>query len=87
MSVYNKFFDRSPASLNPFSSFTLDDEISDRKKHTDYNFSLTDNWIYIPYVRRLVGMVYFANGSPFNYLMPYETHSRKYRGLIEDLKF
>jgi hypothetical protein len=86
LAIYSKFLDRSPASLNPFSSFTLDEEISSKIKNTDYNFSMMDNWVYIPYVRRLVGMMYFANGSPINYLMPYETETRrkKLKGLLED---
>jgi hypothetical protein len=81
LDVYSKFLERSPASLHPFSSYTFDDDISERKKYTDYNFSLADNWIYIPYVRRLVGLVYFANGSPINYVMPYETKKKKFQGL------
>lgn len=83
LNIYNKFLDRSPASLNMLSSFTLDEEIFKRSRNTEYNFSLTDNWIYLPYIRRLVGIVYFSSKNPLNYLLPYESRKKKFMGLNE----
>ncbi len=83
LNIYNKFLDRSPASLDMFSSFTLDESIFKRAKNTEYDFSLVDNWIYLPYIRRLVGFVYFSPGSPMNFIMPYETRKKKFAGLNE----
>lgn len=83
LNIYNKFLDRSPASLDLFSSFTLDESIFKAAKNTEYNFSLIDNWIYLPYIRRLVGFVYFSPSSPMNYTMPYESRKKKFTGLKE----
>lgn len=83
LNIYNKFLDRSPASLDWMSSFTLDESIFKRARNTEYNFSLMDNWIYLPYVRRLVGLMYFSPGSSMNYVRRYESRKKKFSGLNE----
>lgn len=79
LEIYDKFLSRSPASLNPWSSFKFDKELFKAARHTDYDFSIEDNWVYLPYIRRIVGTVYFAGGSPMNYVSHYER--KKFQGL------
>ena len=79
LEIYDKFLSRSPASLNPWSSFKFDKELFKAQKHMDYDFSIEDNWVYLPYIRRIVGTVYFATGSPMNYVTHYER--KKFIGL------
>ena len=72
LQIYNTFLERSPASISPWSSFKIDRDFFKANLNTDYDFSIEDNWIYLPYVRRIVGTVYFANGSPMNFVSHYE---------------
>lgn len=80
---FSRFLSRSPASINPWSSYVIDEDINTKRHDIDYDFSIQDNWIYLPYVRRLVGMMYFANQNPLNYLLHYNGQKPKFLGVQE----
>lgn len=77
---YGPFLSRSPASIDYTASYRMDASIYNVQKGTDYNYSIQDNWLYWPYVRRLVGFFSFNNGSSINYLVHYQTKKKKFAG-------
>ena len=77
---YKPFLSRSPASIDFTASYRMDASIYNIQKGTDYNYSMQDNWLYWPYVRRLIGFFSFNNVSPINYLMHYQAKKKKFAG-------
>lgn len=79
---YSPFLKRSPASLSPMTnSYNIDASIYNLHTNTDYNYSVEDNWVYLPYLRRLVGLVTFANADPIDYVTPYRNKKGRFAGI------
>ncbi len=81
-SNYSGFLNRSPSSTHPWSWSSIDVNAGLFKNYSkmDFNFTTIDNWIYLPFVRRFVGLSFFTAGSPINYTVHYETAPKKFPG-------
>ena len=81
---YAGFLNRSPASVQPWTWSSIDVNAGLFKNYSkvEFNFTILDNWIYLPFVRRFVGLSFFMAGSPINYTVHYESLPKKFPGVM-----
>jgi hypothetical protein len=82
-SNYKSFLTRSPASTQPWtwSSLDMNADLFKNYSSTEFNFTIDDNWIYLPYVRRFVGLTFFLNGNSINYSAHYDSVKKPFKGI------
>lgn len=82
-SNYKSFLTRSPASTQPWtwSSLDMNADLFKNYSATEFDFTIDDNWIYLPYVRRFIGLAFFLNGNSINYSAHYESVKKPFRGI------
>jgi hypothetical protein len=82
-SNYKAFLTRSPASIQPWkwSSLNVNADLFKNYAETEFDFTIADNWIYLPFVRRFVGLSLFSNGSPINYTVHYDAVRSPFAGI------
>ncbi len=77
---YSPFISRSPASIDLSTSYKVDEVIYSHHGNKEYNYSLQDNWMYWPFVRRLIGLMSFGTPGPIDYLSHYKAKKKKFAG-------
>ena len=82
-SSYKSFLTRSPASTHPWtwSSLDINADLFKNYSATDFDFTIDDNWIYLPYVRRFIGLAFFLNGNSINYTSHYDSIKGRFAGI------
>ena len=82
-SNYKSFLTRSPASSQPWtwSSLDMNADLFKNYSATEFDFTIDDNWIYLPYVRRFIGLTFFLNGNSINYSAHYDSVKKPFKGI------